>query len=146
RLSRFTADSIKMPSSSGVKTTSVGMSRIVEVMGAMMMPVSTSSAESRVSTRTGRRLSGGRNVYQRTSPRFTMLPPTSAHFARHQIHLVQADSVHNQRCAAAPTLQFPSVLTPSVRHRAKMQNGWYLNHARPYLLPLTTLHQWSFAP
>jgi hypothetical protein len=55
-------------------TTSVGILRIVEVMGATVTEFSTAIAESRVRIRTGRFLSGALNVYQYTSPRFTMLP------------------------------------------------------------------------
>ena len=73
RLSKFAAQVFGNPSSS-VKTTSVGILRIVEVMGATVTEFSTAIAESRVRIRTGRFLSGALNVYQHTSPRFTMLP------------------------------------------------------------------------
>ncbi len=73
RLSKFAAQVFGNPSSS-VKTTSVGILRIVEVMGATVTEFSTAIAESRVRISTGRFLSGALNVYQQTSPRFTMLP------------------------------------------------------------------------
>jgi len=58
-----------MPSSD-VSTTSVASPRMVRVTGATMISASCSMTVSRVRSRTGRRLSGGRNVYQRISPRF----------------------------------------------------------------------------
>ena len=54
--------------SSEVSTTSVARPRIVRVTGAAMTSPSWSITASRVSSRTGRRLSGGRNVYHRISP------------------------------------------------------------------------------
>src|ERR1700722_11762794 len=66
RLSKFTAQVVGNPSSS-VKTTSVGILRIVEVMGATVTECSTTMAESRVRISTGRFLSGALNVYQQTS-------------------------------------------------------------------------------
>lgn len=73
RLSKFAAQVFGRPSSS-VNTTSVGMLRIVEVMGAMVTEFSTPIAESRVTISTGRLLSGALKVYQQISPRFTMRP------------------------------------------------------------------------
>jgi hypothetical protein len=67
-----------MPSSS-VRSTSVRNPRIVRVTGAAhrqtIIPVRWSMTSSRVSTRTGRRLSGSRNVYQRISPRVKEVLP-----------------------------------------------------------------------
>jgi hypothetical protein len=48
--------------------TSVGMLRIVEVIGATVTECNTARAESRVRISTGRFLSGALNVYQQTSP------------------------------------------------------------------------------
>ena len=73
RLSKFAAQVFGRPSSL-VNTTSVGMLRIVEVIGAMVTEFSTSIAESRVTISTGRLLSGALKVYQQISPRFTMRP------------------------------------------------------------------------
>jgi len=73
RLSKFAAQVFGRPSSS-VNTTSVGMLRIVEVIGAMVTEFSTPIAESRVIISTGRFLSGALKVYQQISPRFTMRP------------------------------------------------------------------------
>ena len=73
RLSKFAAQVFGRPSSS-VNTTSVGMLRIVEVIGAMVTEFSTPIAESRVTISTGRLLSGALKVYQQISPRFTMRP------------------------------------------------------------------------
>ena len=50
------------------------MLRIVEVMGAIVIELSTGIAELRVRIKTGRRLSGCLNVYQQMSPRFTWRP------------------------------------------------------------------------
>lgn len=44
------------------------MLRIVDVMGVIVTDFSTEIAESRVSTNTGRFLSGALNVYQQTYP------------------------------------------------------------------------------
>jgi len=71
--SRFTAQSLGMPSSF-VNKTSVGISRMVEVIGATDTSPKKSNAESRVRITTGRFLSGLANLYQRTSPLF-MVPP-----------------------------------------------------------------------
>lgn len=60
--------------SSFVNSTSVGMLRIVDMIGATVSEFSTPIAESRVSISTGRRLSGILNVYQQTSPRFPKRP------------------------------------------------------------------------
>jgi hypothetical protein len=73
RLSKFAAQVFGNPSSA-VNTTSVGMLRIVEVMGATVTECSTAMAESRERIKTGRFLSGALNVYQHTSPRFTQRP------------------------------------------------------------------------
>jgi hypothetical protein len=73
RLSKFAAQVFGNPSSC-VKTTSVGILRTVEVMGATVTECSTAIAELRVRISTGRFLSGALNVYQQTSPRFTMRP------------------------------------------------------------------------
>ena len=63
-----------MPSSS-VSRTSVSKPRIVRVTGATIISLRWSITSSRVSTRTGRRLSGSRNVYQRISPRINGTHP-----------------------------------------------------------------------
>src|SRR5882672_170668 len=73
RLSKFAAQVFGNPSSF-VKTTSVGILRIVEVMGATVTECSTAMAESRVRISTRRFLLGILKVYQQTSPRFTMYP------------------------------------------------------------------------
>ena len=52
-LSRFTAQAVCTPSS-GVRITSVGVPRIVEVSGAMVTEERKDRAESRVNIRTGR--------------------------------------------------------------------------------------------
>src|SRR5271163_1994875 len=57
-----------------VSTTSVGILRMVEVIGAMVTLFSTAIAESRVRMSTGRRLLGAGNVYQHTSPRCITRP------------------------------------------------------------------------
>jgi len=61
--------------SSTVKTTSVVNPRMVRVAGATMISFSRSMTSFRVRIKTGRRLSGSRNVYQRISPRFAPHPP-----------------------------------------------------------------------
>jgi hypothetical protein len=66
---KFAAHATGMPSS-GVSTISVSSPRIVRVTGAATISPSWSMTASLVSRSTGRRLSGGRNVYQRISPRF----------------------------------------------------------------------------
>src|SRR5262245_29864809 len=83
RLSKFAAQVLGMPSAS-VKTTSVGMLRIVDVIGAIVTEFNIVIAESRVMMSTGRFLSGGLKVYQHTSPRFK-LRPSPAHPARRRI-------------------------------------------------------------
>src|SRR5258708_13531809 len=72
-LSRFAAQVSGSPSSV-VSKTSVGILRIVDVMGATVTLFSTAIAESRVRISTGRRLLGAGNVYQQTSPRFNNGP------------------------------------------------------------------------
>src|SRR4030042_3356894 len=67
------AQSLGIPSSF-INKTSVGISRIVEVIGATVTSPKKSSAESRVRITTGRFLSGFENLYQRTSPLFMALP------------------------------------------------------------------------
>lgn len=62
-----------MPSA-GPSATSLGISRTVEVTGATVISFIYSMMEVRVSTTTGRFLSGWVNLYQRTSPRFTRRP------------------------------------------------------------------------
>jgi hypothetical protein len=73
RLSKFAAHVLGKPSAC-VSTTSVGMLRIVEVMGAMVTEFRMPIAESRVSISTGRFLSGVLKEYQQTSPRLTLRP------------------------------------------------------------------------
>jgi len=53
--------------------------RMVRVMGTTMISFRRSMTSSRVSRRTGRRLSGGRNAYQRIWPRLTQTAPSLAH-------------------------------------------------------------------
>ena len=50
--------------------------RMVRVAGTTMISFSRSLTSLRVRIRTGRRLSGSRNVYQRISPRFNRNPPS----------------------------------------------------------------------
>src|SRR6266496_2409847 len=66
-----------MPSSVE-RTTSVASPRIVRVAGTTISSLSVSITVERVSSRTGRRLSGAANVYQRISPRRTGRLPTFA--------------------------------------------------------------------
>jgi hypothetical protein len=73
RLSKFAAQVFGSPSSF-VKRTSVGIFRIVDVIGATVTEFSTAMAVSGVRTSTGRFLSGALYVYQRTSPQFTTFP------------------------------------------------------------------------
>src|SRR5580692_10107327 len=68
-LSKFAAHVLGKPSAS-VSTISVGILRIVDVMGATVTECSTAMAESRVRMSTGRLLLGVLNVYRHTSPRF----------------------------------------------------------------------------
>jgi hypothetical protein len=71
--SRLTAHSRGIPSVLE-RGTSVGMSRIVEVMGATVTSLKNSNAESRVRTTTGRLLFGWGKLYHRISPRLTAHP------------------------------------------------------------------------
>lgn len=64
-----------MPSS-GVRTTSVESPRMVRATGTAIISFKRSMTSSRVRIRTGRRLSGWRNVYQRISPRFKKCSPS----------------------------------------------------------------------
>lgn len=64
-----------MPSSV-VKTTSVVSPLIIRVAGATMISLRRSITSLRVRIRTGRRLSGKPNVYQRISPRFNRCSPS----------------------------------------------------------------------
>ena len=73
--SKFKAHATGIPSSD-VKTNSVANPRIVRVAGATTTSFNRSSTSSRVRMRTGRRLSGRRNVYQRISPRFKPRSPS----------------------------------------------------------------------
>src|ERR1700730_14328590 len=81
RLSKFAAHVAGKPSSS-VNTTSVGMLRIVDVIGATVTAFNTAIAESRVRISTGRFLSGVLNVYQQTSPLFTRRPSPARYSKR----------------------------------------------------------------
>ena len=72
-LSKFAAQVSGRPSFV-VSTTSVGMLRMVDVIGAMVTLFSTVIAESRVKMSTGRLLLGAGHVYQQTSPRFIKHP------------------------------------------------------------------------
>jgi hypothetical protein len=65
--------------------TSLGMSRTVRVIGAMVASPRNSRVESRVNNNTGRRLSGFPNLYHRISPRCT-IHPNPAHVPKHRIH------------------------------------------------------------
>jgi len=94
RLSKFAAQAWGKPSCS-VNTTSVGMLRIVDVMGAMVTECNIAIADSRVRISTGRFLSGALNVYQRTSPRFTMRP-SLVRWARRRTRLARL------ACACSP--------------------------------------------
>src|SRR2546421_4576598 len=72
--SKLSAHATGMPSS-GVRMTSVEIPRTVLVAGTTMTSFSSRATESRASSRTGRRLSGGAKVYQRISPlRIHVLP------------------------------------------------------------------------
>src|ERR1700735_2756806 len=82
-LSKFAAQVSGSPSSS-VRTTSVGILRMVDVMGATVRLLSNVMAESRVRINTGRRLFGAGKLYQQTSPRFIPVP-TPADRARNRI-------------------------------------------------------------
>src|SRR5579863_6233530 len=100
-LSKFAAQVLGNPSSS-VRTISVGIRRIVEVMGATVTEFSTPIAESRVRISTGRFLSGALNVYQQTSPQFTTLP-SPVRGARHRTRLARLACAHSpQRDASRP--------------------------------------------
>lgn len=143
KLSKLTADSVETPSSTGNNTTSVGICRIVDVIGATMTPVRTSKAESRVKIKTGRRLSGGRKVYQRISPLFIVPLPTFVHFATRQILLVLLDIVCNQQYAVVPVRIFAFVSAPAVKLGAKMLTDLFLTAGQPYPLRLTDPHQLS---
>src|SRR2546430_13043460 len=94
RLSKFAAQVVGNPSAC-VRTTSVGILRIVEVIGATVTACSTAIAESRVRISTGRFLSGVLNVYQQTSPRFTVYP-SPARLPRYRTHRKQL------ACACTP--------------------------------------------
>lgn len=73
--SKFSAHTVGIPSPV-VKTTSVVNPRIVRVAGTTMISFRRSMTSSRVRIRTGRRLSGSRNVYQRILPRLNRYPPS----------------------------------------------------------------------
>src|SRR5439155_11590399 len=76
--SKFRAHTTGMPSSDD-RTTSVLSPRIVRVTGATMISFKCSNTSFRVRIKTGRRLSGGRNVYHRISPRLNRPPPNLRH-------------------------------------------------------------------
>lgn len=78
--SKFNAHATGIPSS-GVNTTSVGRPRIVRVAGTTIISFRRSITSLRVRIRTGRRLSGRRNVYQRISPRLKPRSP-NLHYPR----------------------------------------------------------------
>jgi len=63
-----------------------------------------SNTESRVRIRIGRFLSGGRNLYQRISPRF-IHPPKSVPFPKPKTHWKQRDVVHSPGDACVPVFQ-----------------------------------------
>src|SRR5882757_1208738 len=94
-LSRFAAQVSGSPSSE-VSKTSVGILRIVDVMGATVTLFSTAIAESRVKISTGRRLFGAGNVYQQTSPRFIDCP-NPVDRAMRRIRPAKAVALHSRR-------------------------------------------------
>jgi len=97
RLSKFAAQVFGKPSAS-VSTTSVGMLRIVEVIGAMVTEFRMPIAESRVSISTGRFLLGVLKEYQHTSPRLTPRP-NPAHPPRCRTHQELSACRHSLRRA-----------------------------------------------
>jgi hypothetical protein len=62
-----------------VKTISLDKPRMVRVAGTAMISFNWSITSFRVRIRTGRRLSGTRNVYHWISPRFTKCAPSLRH-------------------------------------------------------------------
>jgi hypothetical protein len=107
RLSKFAAHVFGNPSAS-VKITSVGMLRMVDVIGATVTAFNTPMAESRVRISTGRLLSGALNAYQHTSPRFT-LRPSAVHRARRRIRRVRRAFVRSLLCGVLPLPGFSAV-------------------------------------
>ena len=79
--SKLRAHITGMPSSND-RITSVVRPRIVRVAGTTMISFNWSVTSFRARIRTGRRLSGRRNVYHRTSPRFNRHPPTHPQLGR----------------------------------------------------------------
>src|ERR1700704_1697823 len=107
RLSKFAAHVFGNPSAS-VKMTSVGMLRIVDVIGATVTAFNTPMAESRVRISTGRLLSGVLNLYQQTSPRFTPRP-NPAHRSRRRTHRGRQAFARSLRCGELPLPEFSAV-------------------------------------
>src|SRR5882757_220100 len=97
RLSKFAAHMSGKPSSS-VNTTSVGMLRIVDVIGATVTAFNTGIAESRVRIKTGRFLSGVLNVYQQISPLFTRRP-SPVRYSTRQIRQARQVCAHSPQRA-----------------------------------------------
>src|SRR5581483_1648092 len=107
RLSRLAAQVFGNPSAS-VKMTSVGMLRIVDVIGAMVTAFNTPIAESRVRISTGRLLSNVLNVYQQTSPRFPP-PPNPPHRSRRRTRRGRRASARSLRYGELPHPEFSAV-------------------------------------
>src|SRR5580658_2768563 len=100
RLSKLAAQVSGRPSSF-VSTTSVGMLRMVDVMGATVTLLSTPIAESRVKISTGRLLLGAGNAYQQTSPRLTTRPSLAGR-STHRIRPARPAVWRNHRNGVLP--------------------------------------------
>jgi len=115
RWSQLIADSRGRPSS-GERRTSEGIFRTVLVIGATVTSPRYSRTESRVRTRTGRRLSGCGNLYQRMSPRLTSRP-SPVRSPRRRTHQQPLDVAHSLGDVAVPSQRCGSEQSPPGGHR-----------------------------
>ncbi len=86
--------------SSGERATAVARPRMVRVTGTTMTSLRWSMTSLRVRIRTGRRLSGSRNVYQRISPRFKRSPPnrrSPTREVRHRLRILRFEEAGRGR-------------------------------------------------
>ena len=121
-LCRLTAHGIFMPSSSSSKTCE-GTSRIIDVTGATVTVARYGIALSRVSTTTGRSISGDAKRKSRISPRAIFpatrpLPPTAP------IRLLPGAAWRNPGGLDPRSLVSPFAADARAKHRAPMRNDW----------------------
>ena len=119
--SKLIAHSRGIPSFS-VRITSLGISLIVDVTGAIVTSPRYSSAEARDRIRTGRFLSGDLNLYHLISPLFNYFP-NFALLPRRRTRYWPRDKSHNLFGVSLPASEPDSNQWPSARQNAQKPSG-----------------------